>query len=76
MEIHLSRLPHRKIVVPGPRLLDQSTLQTVTLAGVNAAGIWIESETGANRIADRFRVKPAAPEGAQEQSATEFHRPR
>ena len=29
--------------------------------GVEASGIWIESEEAANRIADRFRVKPATP---------------
>ncbi|MGB7353444.1 MAG: hypothetical protein WBD06_07060, partial [Acidobacteriaceae bacterium] len=33
----------------------------VTLLGVDPAGIWIESEEAANRIADRFRVKPATP---------------
>ena len=38
---------------------DQAKLETVTLVGVEASGIWIESEEAANRIADRFRVKPA-----------------
>ena len=65
MEMHLANLLHRKIVVLGPRLLggatDQEKLETVTLVGVESAGIWIESEEVANRIADRFRVKPAAP---------------
>lgn len=66
MDIQLSRLLRRKIVVLGPRLLNghevrgqQETLQTVTLLGVDAAGIWVESEEAADRIADRFRVKPA-----------------
>lgn len=61
MEMQLAKLLHRKIVVLGPKLLDQSTLETVTLVGIEPAGIWIESEFAANRIADRFRVKPAAP---------------
>ncbi|HEX3662284.1 MAG TPA: hypothetical protein VHU89_12675 [Acidobacteriaceae bacterium] len=65
MEMHLVNLLHRKIVVLGPRLLggatDQDTLETVTLVGIDAAGIWIESEEAANRIAHRYRVKPAAP---------------
>lgn len=61
MEMQLTKLLHRKIVVLGPQLLDQPSLETVTLVGIEAAGIWIESETAANRIADRFRVKPAAP---------------
>lgn len=49
----------------GPQLLggdkSQDTLQTVMLVGVDQAGIWIESEEAANRIAERFRVKPATP---------------
>jgi hypothetical protein len=61
MEMQLAKLLHRKVVVLGPKLLDQSTLETVTLVGVDAAGIWIESELAANRIAERYRVKPAAP---------------
>ena len=65
MEIQLARLIRRKIVVLGPKLLDSGTkdqkLETVTLVGVDPAGIWIESEEAANRIADRFHVKPASP---------------
>jgi hypothetical protein len=65
MEIQLARLIRRKIVVLGPKLLDSGTkdqkLETVTLVGVDPAGIWIESEEAANRIADRFGVKPASP---------------
>lgn len=59
--MQLSQLIGRRIVVMGPRLLDQTKLETVTLVGVDTAGIWIESEDAANRIADRFRVKPAGP---------------
>jgi hypothetical protein len=64
MDMQLSKLIRRKIVVLGPKLLDsgdkdQAKLETVTLVGVEACGIWIESEEAANRIADRFRVKPA-----------------
>ena len=65
MEIQLAKLIRRKIVVLGPKLLDSGTkdqkLETVTLVGVDRAGIWIESEEAANRIADRFHVKPASP---------------
>jgi hypothetical protein len=66
MDMQLSKLIRRKIVVLGPKLLesgakDQAKLETVTLVGVEASGIWIESEEAANRIADRFRVKPATP---------------
>ncbi len=65
MDIQLSKLIRRKIVVLGPALFDNGNndpkLQTVTLVGVEPAGIWIESEEALNRIADRFRVKPAAP---------------
>lgn len=61
MEMQLAKLLHRRIVVLGPKLLDQPTLETVTLVGIEPAGIWIQSETAANRIADRFRVKPAGP---------------
>ncbi|HEX3985539.1 MAG TPA: hypothetical protein VHX13_02925 [Acidobacteriaceae bacterium] len=65
MEMHLAHLLNRKIVVLGPRLLGgdtpQGKLETVTLVGVDPAGIWIESEEAANRLAERFRVKPASP---------------
>jgi hypothetical protein len=61
MEMQLAKLLHRKIVVLGPQLLDQATLETVTLVGIDAAGIWIESEAAAERIAERFRVKPSMP---------------
>jgi hypothetical protein len=66
MDMQLSKLIRRKIVVLGPQLLesgdkDQARLATVTLVGVEASGIWIESEEAANRIADKFRVKPATP---------------
>ncbi|HEX4068143.1 MAG TPA: hypothetical protein VHZ09_19140 [Acidobacteriaceae bacterium] len=63
--MQLAKLIRRRIVVLGPQLLggdkSQDTLQTVTLVGVDQAGIWIESEEAANRIAERFRVKPATP---------------
>jgi hypothetical protein len=66
MEMQLAKLIRRKIVVLGPKLLDgnnkdEAKLETVTLVGVEASGIWIESEEAANRIADKFRVKPASP---------------
>jgi len=61
MEMQLAKLLHRRIVVLGPQLFDQSTLETVTLVGIEPSGIWIESEKAADRIAERFRVKPAAP---------------
>ena len=65
MEIELAKLIRHKIVVLGPKLLDSGAkdqkLETVVLVGVEPAGIWIESEEAANRIADRFHVKPAAP---------------
>jgi hypothetical protein len=59
--MQLSKLVGRKVVVLGPKLLDQEKLETVTLLGVEEAGIWIESEDAASRIADKFRVKPANP---------------
>jgi hypothetical protein len=70
MEMQLAKMLHRKIVVLGPKLLDgnsdgkskdQARLETVTLVGVDQAGIWIESEEAANRIAEKFHVKPATP---------------
>lgn len=61
MEMQLAKLMHHKIVVLGPRLLDQEKLETVTLVGIDPAGIWIESQEAANRFASKFRVKPAAP---------------
>jgi len=65
MDMQLSKLIRRKIVVLGPALFDNASkdpkLETVTLVGVEPSGIWVESEEALNRIADRFRVKPAAP---------------
>lgn len=59
--MQLNHLIGRRVVILGPKLLDQTKLEMVTLVGVDHAGIWIESEDTANRIADRFRVKPAGP---------------
>jgi hypothetical protein len=61
MDMQLAKLLHRRIVVLGPKLLDQPTLESVNLIGVDPACIWIESEKPADRIAERFRVKPAEP---------------
>ena len=65
MDMQLSKLIRSKIVVLGPALFDNGKkdqkLETVTLVGVESSGIWIESEEALNRLADRFRVKPAAP---------------
>jgi hypothetical protein len=58
--MQLGEMVGRKIVVLGPKLLDQEKLETVTLVGVDTAGIWIESAEAANRIAEKFRVKPAS----------------
>ncbi len=64
MDVQLSKLIRSKVVVLGPKLLDAGTqeqkLETVTLIGVESSGIWVESEEALNRIADRFRVRPAA----------------
>lgn len=57
--MELKKLVGRRVVVLGPKLLDQDQLETVTLLGIDDAGIWIESEAAANRVADRFRLKPA-----------------
>lgn len=57
--MELKKLVGHRIVVLGPKLLDHATLETVMLLGVDDAGIWIESEAAANRVADRFRLKPA-----------------
>lgn len=57
--MELKKLVGHRVVVLGPKLLDQATLETVVLLGVDEAGIWIESEAAANRVADRFRLKPA-----------------
>ena len=63
MDMQLSKLIRSKVVVLGPKLLDAGTpeqkLETVTLVGVEPSGIWVESQEALNRIADRFRVKPA-----------------
>lgn len=61
MEMQLAKLVGCKVVVLGPKLLDRPTLETVTLVGVDSAGIWVESEEAANRIAEKFHVKPASP---------------
>jgi hypothetical protein len=67
MDMQLSNLIGRRVVVLGPKILGNGTgtedhkLETVTLVGVESAGIWVESEPALNRIADRFGVKPAVP---------------
>ncbi|HTV81381.1 MAG TPA: hypothetical protein VME18_01930 [Acidobacteriaceae bacterium] len=44
MKMQLAKLLQRGIVVLGPQFLDQPTSETVTLVGVDAAGIRIKSE--------------------------------
>jgi hypothetical protein len=61
MEMQLGKLVHHKIVVLGPSILDQNVLETVTLLGVEETGIWIDSPQAAERVAEKFRVKPSAP---------------
>jgi hypothetical protein len=61
MEIQFSRLINHKIIVIGPEFFDKERLENVRLLGVDAAGIWIESEEVLNRIVDKYRVKPSAP---------------
>jgi hypothetical protein len=64
MDMQLSHLIRRKIVLLGPTLFDtgknDQKLETVTLVGVETSGIWVESEKALDRLADRFHVKPAA----------------
>jgi hypothetical protein len=60
MELQLSKLIHRKIVVIGPKFFDQEKLETVTLLAVEDAGIWIESAEAANVIVKKFGVKPSS----------------
>ena len=57
--MQLKKLVGRRVVVLGPKLLDQAHLETVTLLGIDDAGIWIDSEVAANRVAELFRLKPA-----------------
>lgn len=57
--MQMDKLVGRRVVVLGPKLLDQETLETVLLVGVDQAGIWIESEEAASRIASRYRTRPA-----------------
>lgn len=59
--MELKKLVGRRVVVLGPKLLDQEKLETVVLLGVDDAGIWIESEAAADRLANRYRLKPAGP---------------
>lgn len=59
MEMQLAKLVQKKIVVLGPGLFDPARLETVTLVGVEQAGIWVESDDAMDRIAARFKVKPA-----------------
>lgn len=61
MEMQLAKLVQKKIVVLGSGLFDSPRLETVTLLGVEQAGIWVESDYALDRIADKYHLKPAAP---------------
>ncbi len=61
MEMHLTKLINHKIIVFGPSFLDQEKLESVKLLSVEDAGIWIESQEAANRIINKFQVKPSSP---------------
>lgn len=58
--MQLAKLIRKKVVVLGPGLFSEARLNTVTLVGVEAAGIWVQSDEAMNRIAEQFRVRPAA----------------
>jgi hypothetical protein len=61
MEIEFSKLINHKVIVIGPEFFDKERLENVRLLGVEATGIWIESEEVLNRIVEKYRVKPSAP---------------
>jgi len=61
MDIQLNTMINHKIIVIGPSLFAQDKLETVTLLGVEAAGIWIQSDEAAKGLIEKYRVAPSAP---------------
>ncbi len=60
MEIELSRLVGRRVIVMGPRFRETETPQSVKLLAVETAGIWIESKEAVETLIASLQRKPSS----------------
>jgi hypothetical protein len=59
MEIELSKLVGRRVIVMGPRFLESEKPQSVKLLAVEAGGIWIESQEATDKLITSLQKKPS-----------------
>ena len=59
MEIGLSRLVGRQVIVKGPDFIDSEKLASVKLLAVEEAGIWIESPEAVENFVGSLKKKPS-----------------
>jgi hypothetical protein len=60
MEIELSKLVGHRVIVMGPRFLENEKPQSVKLLAVEAAGIWIASQEATNKLITNLQRKPSS----------------
>jgi hypothetical protein len=60
MEIELSKLVGRRVIVMGPRFLENEKPQSVRLLAVETAGVWIESQEATDKLITTLQRKPSS----------------
>jgi hypothetical protein len=60
MDMELRKLIGKRVIVMGPKFVDNDKLQSVKLLAVEDAGIWIESEEAVDKILGRLQKKATA----------------
>jgi hypothetical protein len=60
MEIELNKLVGRRVIVMGPRFLENEKPQSVKLLAVETAGIWIESQEATDKLIINLQRKPSS----------------
>ncbi len=59
MEIELRSLIGHRVIVMGPRFIDNEKLESVKLLAVEEAGIWIESQEAVDNLVGRLQKRPS-----------------
>jgi hypothetical protein len=60
MEIELSKLVGRRVIIMGPRFLENEKPQSVKILAVETAGIWIESQEATDKLIANLQRKPSS----------------
>jgi hypothetical protein len=60
MEIELRKLVGHRVIVMGPRFLENDKPQSIKLLAVEDAGIWIESQEAVDKLIASLQRKPSS----------------